>query len=199
VPPEPPRSILLRDVRNGRIESAIPQWLLEKTAAGIVTCIVPGFVAKKWTLYGQKDWTRRIADDWSMMDYTWQTRRIVTLTSFGASYSLGVHWEHATNRFLGWYVNLQEPLRETPFGFDTMDQTLDVWVEPNRMWEWKDWDELAEIEHLGVFSLAEAEAIRARGRRVIDSLDTLLPTGWEGWTPDPTWLLPTLPEGWDRT
>jgi hypothetical protein len=33
---------------------------------------------------------------------------------------------------------------------------------------------------------------------VIDSLDSLLPTGWEAWRPDPRWPLPMLPEGWDR-
>ena len=50
---------------------------------------------------------------------------------------------------------------------------------------------------VGLFTSAEAEAIRAEGRRVIDSLDTLLPTGWEDWQPDPSWGPPTLPEGWD--
>ena len=36
------------------------------------------------------------------------------------------------------------------------------------------------------------------GRRVVDSLDSLLPTGWESWQPDPSWSLPILPAGWDR-
>jgi predicted RNA-binding protein associated with RNAse of E/G family len=160
---EHPRSILLRDIRHGRIESAIPQLLLAETADQVVTCILPGVVAKKWTLYGQKDWVRRVTDEWTLMNYTWQTRRIVTLTSFGARHSLGVHWDHASNAFLGWYVNLQEPLRRTPFGFDTMDQTLDVWIEPDRSWHWKDWDELLDVERAGVFTSAETEAIRAEG------------------------------------
>ncbi len=188
---------MLRDVRNGRIESAIPQLLLEETAERIVTYVLPGTVAKKWTLYGRKDWMQRLGDDWALTDYTWQSRRILTITRFGQAHSLGVHWDHASGTFLGWYVNLQQPLRRTPLGFDTMDQTLDVWIEPDGSWQWKDWDELVEIERLGVFTAAEAEAIRAEGRQVIASLDSLLPTGWEDWQPDPSWPLPTVPDSWD--
>jgi hypothetical protein len=65
--------------------------------------------------------------------------------------------------------------------------------------EWKDQEEFAEVVQLGVFTHVEAAAIRAEGQRVIDTLDTLLPTGWESWKPDPSWPLPTLPTGWDRT
>ena len=37
---------------------------------------------------------------------------------------------------------------------------------------------------LGLFSEAEARAIRAEGERVIGRLDGLIPTGWERWRPD---------------
>ena len=81
---------------------------------------------------------------------------------------------------------------------DAFDQMLDIWIEPNGTWSWKDWDELVEAERVGLFTGAKAEAIRAEGRRAIDSLGTVLPTGWEDWQPDPAWALPTLPEGWDQ-
>jgi hypothetical protein len=39
-------------------------------------------------------------------------------------------------------VNLQEPFRRSQFGFETMDLALDVIVEADRSWRWKDEDEL---------------------------------------------------------
>lgn len=133
-----------------------------------------------------------------MTDWLWHTRRTLQITQFGAAHSVNLHWDHATNTFLGWYINLQEPLRPTALGYDTFDQMLDIWIEPDGTWQWKDWDELLEAEEAGVFTTSEADAIRAEGQRVIDNLGTMLPTGWENWQPDPAWAPPTLPDDWDR-
>ena len=51
---------------------------------------------------------------------------------------------------------------------------------------------------LGLFSEAEARAIRAEGERVIGRLGGLIPTGWERWRPDPGWPALPLPVRWDR-
>jgi len=194
-----PGTALWRYVYKGQIRWAQPNWLIEETPGRVVSAIVPGVLIRV-----PKDFVHEryipelLAGSWELDDWAWHTRRVLQLTPFGAAHSLGLHWDHATGRFLGWYVNLQEPLRRSPLGFDTFDQMLDVWIEPDGTWSWKDWDELVEAEHVGLFTGAEAAAIRAEGERVIASLGTLLPTGWEEWQPDPTWALPTLPEGWDR-
>ena len=39
----------------------------------------------------------------------------------GAAHSVELLWNAETGQFLCWYINLQEPLRRTPLGFDTMD------------------------------------------------------------------------------
>lgn len=176
----------------------MPELLLEATTERVVTCVLPGVTGKAPPRYDRADSLRSLLEGWEMADYVWHSRRIVTITRLGAAHSLGVHWDHATNRFLGWYVNLQAPLRPTPLGYDTLDQVLDIWIEPDRSWHWKDWDELVEAERLGLFTRDEAEAIRAEGRRVIGELDRLIPTGWEDWRLDPSVELPMLPEDWDR-
>ena len=51
-------------------------------------------------------------------------------------------WDESWS-FLGWYVNLQSPLRRSPLGFDMTDWALDVWVEPDGRWQWKDEDDFA--------------------------------------------------------
>jgi predicted RNA-binding protein associated with RNAse of E/G family len=119
------------------------------------------------------------------------------LTRFGDAHSLDLFWDDATGDFLGWYVNLQTPLQRSPLGFDTTDQALDVVIDPDGSWRWKDEDDLAACVELGLFTTQEAAEIRAEGEQVIAVLPSLIPTGWEDWRPDPAWQLPALPAGWD--
>jgi len=193
-----PRTAVWRYIHRGRLRWAMPNLVIEETPERVVGLIVPGTVTRGPKNLVHERYVQDLLTTWELADWVWHTRRILHLTTFGASHALDVHWDHATGAFVGWYVNLQEPLRRSPLGFDTFDQMLDIWIEPDGTWSWKDWDELVEAEQAGLFSAAEAEAIRAQGRRVIDSLGTLLPTGWEAWQPDPSWQPPALPDGWDR-
>jgi len=70
---------------------------------------------------------------------------------------------------------------ETPTGLETMDHALDVLVERDGIWHWKDEDDFAEAQQLGVFTPSEATAVRAEGERVITARPW--PTGWEDWRP----------------
>jgi predicted RNA-binding protein associated with RNAse of E/G family len=63
----------------------------------------------------------------------------------------------------------------------TTDHALDVIVDPDGTWQWKDEDDLTEAQALGVFTLEQATAIRAEGERVIAAKPW--PTGWEDWRP----------------
>jgi predicted RNA-binding protein associated with RNAse of E/G family len=194
-----PRTVVWRHLYRGRLRWAIPNLLIEETPEQIVSLLVPGTVCKAPTSYGQVGYVQQLLDGWKVGDFVWHTRRMLRLSPLDAAHAIDLHWDHATGAFLGWYVNLQEPLRPSPIGYDTFDQMLDIWIEPDGTWRWKDWDELVEAEQVGIFTHAEADAIRAEGQRVIHSLDRLLPTGREAWQPDPDWPLPALPEGWDRT
>ena len=95
--------------------------------------------------------------------------------------------------FAYWYVNFEQPLRRTPVGFDTFDEKLDLIVQPDGSYGWKDEDELEQAAALG---LLDAGAVRAEAKRVLDEWP--FPTGWEDWRPDPSWPIPQLPDGWER-
>lgn len=105
------------------------------------------------------------------------------------------------DEFAGWYVNLEDPWRRSPFGFDSTDHLLDIRIGPDRTWRWKDEDHLAEAVEIGLFTAECARAIRAEGERAIARIQAwTIPfdEGWENWRPDPEWALPSIPEGWDR-
>jgi hypothetical protein len=100
-----------------------------------------------------------------------------------------------------WYVNLEEPLRRTEIGFDTLDHELDVIIELDGSWRWKDEDDLAESIRRGVIPAEDEPRLRADGeravRRVLDR-EPPFDRDWTAWRPEPSWPVPVLPEGWDR-
>jgi len=109
--------------------------------------------------------------------------------------------------FANWYVNLEEPGVRwddgTLAGIDMVDQDLDIVVEPDRTWWWKDEDEflerLALPEHYWV---RDEAAVRAEGERVIKRIESgefPFDGTWCDYRPPESWILPPeLPEGWDR-
>ncbi len=100
-----------------------------------------------------------------------------------------------------WYVNLQDPLRNTALGFDTTDHALDAVVTLDGTWAWKDEDELSEAVANGVFTPEDAERFREEGERAVQRIvgrESPFDRDWSAWHPDPSWPMPSLPDGWDR-
>jgi predicted RNA-binding protein associated with RNAse of E/G family len=62
----------------------------------------------------------------------------------GEAHAIWVFWYGAERSFDGWYVNLQEPFRRTPEGYDTQDLELDIWLPRDGGWVLKD-DELLDL------------------------------------------------------
>jgi Protein of unknown function (DUF402) len=96
----------------------------------------------------------------------------------------------------GWYVNLEQPQRRTPLGFDYEDELLDIWVPFDGEPELLDEDELEEAERHGFLTPERSAEIRAKAERLLE--EPPWPTGWEDWEPEPGWQLPELPPGWDE-
>ena len=137
---------------------------------------------------------------WHLGDACWVNTSVLWLARPGDAHAIGLFWQGPTWEFLGWYGNLQEPLRRTRIGFDSADQALDVQIAPDRTWRWKDEDEFASVQERGVISARDAVAIRDEGERVIAAVEANLwpfNAGWEHWRPDPAWPIPRIQEGWD--
>jgi len=119
------------------------------------------------------------------------TRDTLSLARPGRAHSIYLFWDEGS--FDHWYVNFEQPLRRTPIGFDTFDEKLDLIVQADNSYFWKDEDEL---EHAAALGLLDAAAVRAEAARVLEEWP--FPTGWEDWRPDPAWPIPQLPDAWDR-
>jgi len=132
----------------------------------------------------------RTSGDAPILSFGWPDRWFATLLLFNPDW-----------RPRNWYVNLQEPLRRTPVGFDALDLKLDVIVDLDGSWRWKDEDELAEAIARGLLPERDRARLRAEGERAVRHIAEREPPfdrDWTTWRPDPAWPVPSLPEGWDR-
>ena len=130
---------------------------------------------------------------------TWHSNDALMLVRPDDPYCVMGFWNEART-FVGWYVNLQDPMRRTEIGFDSGDHTLDLIVgEDLASYMWKDEHELEAAVELGLYTADEAAAFRRNGEAVVELVRTGR-TWWGGWrdfVPDPSWPVPALPDGWD--
>jgi hypothetical protein len=137
--------------------------------------------------------------EWVFRDAAWDVDTLVLLRE-SAWHAVWVSWLPSGEHW-GWYVNLQRPLLRTALGFETMDLVLDLIVDPDRTWRWKDEDELETWVARGVCTPELAARIRAEGLEVAGRAERNEPPfceSWPEWRPDLEWTLPELPEGWDE-
>ncbi len=136
---------------------------------------------------------------WSGRD-RWFGHGVVQLHRPGSMNSVWVFWTGLRPELAAWYVNLEEPWRRSPLGFDTQDLELDLVVEPDGSWSFKDDEQLDPWVERGRWTREEVAAIRAEGARLGAELDAgrrWWSEEWATWEADPAWAPPVLPEGWD--
>jgi len=189
-----PDRVLVRSVYRGRVRWAFPHRLVGEHDGRLALYLALGTPGVSMG----RDADGRYLERWARGDdpvpHAWRHTHALDLVRLGEAHALRLFWDPAW-RFLGWYVNLQAPLRRTALGYDTTDWALDVWVEPDGTWEWKDEGDFSEAQALGILDGAAAARVRAEGERVV--AEAPWPTGWEEWRPDPEWPLPALPGAWD--
>ena len=170
----------LRSVYRGRTRWAFPWRVITDDGDQFVLYLAPG-TKGVWTA---RDADGRYLERWVSEEpphaLVWQQHHVLSLTRRGEAHSLWLLWSEDWT-FRCWYVQLQDPVVETASGLETMDHALDVLVEPDGVWRWKDEDDFAEAIALGVFTADEAASVRAEGERVIAARPW--PTGWEDWRP----------------
>jgi hypothetical protein len=136
--------------------------------------------------------------DWVFVEREWDVDTLQLLRP-GDWHAVWVSWLPDGTHW-GWYVNLQRPFERTSLGFRTMDLMLDVIIERDGTWRYKDEDELEVLVDAGVFDAATDRRVRDEARRVIArAARKQSPFGepWPQWKPDPNWLRPVLPEEWE--
>lgn len=195
------QTAVTRFIWFGKVANAKPVIVVEDSDELIALYIAPGTRFKRaGTDDRRKDYLRDLAEQrWTLYDDVWRKYRTLVLTRPGSAHCILGFWPEDGGDLVGWYVNLEDPLRHSPVGFDGRDVFLDIIVRPDGSWRWKDEDEFEEAQRLGLLSPEETQAVRAEAQRVIDAVERGHPwwMRWKDWSPDPSWGIPALTEGWD--
>lgn len=145
------------------------------------------------------DWpTPEGVHPWNALD-AWEGHGALMVQRAGDPYAVWHFWHGEDRAFRGWYVNFEAPYERTPIGFDTQDLELDIWVDPDGSWAFKDIDLLWQRHDEGRFTLIEVRRILELGESIapmLDSGDWWWGRDWIDFEPDPTWQVPAMPPDW---
>jgi hypothetical protein len=196
-------AVALREILRGRVWAARPA-IVVADAPDEQMFYVPIGVRWRSADVADRDHllrTKAKAQTWSLVERTWTDRHVLSWAWAGAGHAVLRFWDERW-RPRGWYVNVQEPLRRSPVGFDTLDEDLDLLVPDDRSsWTWKDEDDVARCVELGLYAPDDVERMRseaARGRDRLLGREPPFDREWLDWRPDPAWPVPQLPPGWDE-
>jgi len=181
--------IIVEDSQNETVVALLPE----------TECMAPeGYLQGK-----QSDKRRWNFKDkyWELERYNWRTNRLLILLQPNNFYSTMYFWDDATNEFLCYYMNFQLPFRRSISGIDTLDLDLDLIINPDFSFEWKDEkDYQMAIEH----EIISPEWIQGIDNAKSDIFDRFekrqypYDGSWLAWMPNPNWMPPKLPINWDR-
>ncbi|WP_117211454.1 DUF402 domain-containing protein [Allorhizocola rhizosphaerae] len=203
---EPGATVVRRGfTRDGRLAAVECGRVVSDDERGLLMWVGTGStVMRRTTLDGQSIRKMPVVDKFAvptmLTPLSWHGGGVLILTPPDVAHS--VWWFFgASGEFEGWYVNLESPAARWAGGIDLQDHALDVWIQPDRTWYWKDEDELIErTGHPAFWAEHEVPAFWAEGKRVIamaEAGEYPFDGTWVGFRPDPHWTPCTLPPLWD--
>ena len=198
---EPGQGIIMREVRNNKVYSIFPVRVVQDSPTWTVLCL-PRQAIALYPHTREQIPLRIPQDEWILDGGPWTGGDVLYLVRAGLGFKFGGSWDD--NRiFQGWKIDLVEPVRRTPLGFDYMDQLLDIIVSADRStWYQKDEDEVQEAQARGIFTAEQVSDLYQRGERALQMIlknEPPFDRGWETWSPDPAWLVTfDLPKGWEQ-
>ncbi|MEO3975993.1 DUF402 domain-containing protein [Streptomyces sp. CAU 1734] len=191
------------DLTGHGIEICRPVTVVRDTDEVIAVWMAPGTECVKPVLadgtpvHEQPLATRYTAPRTVVRDRWWGTG-VLKLARPGEPWSVWLFWDPGW-QFKSWYVNLEEPRTRWAGGIDSEDHFLDISVFPDRQWVWRDEDEFAEAQRVGLIGPEKARRVRSAGQEalgVIQEWGSPFRDDWQRWRPDPAWPVPELPADW---
>ena len=203
---KPGDAIVWRGIYRARVWHAQTVIVVKDSAEEIVVALLPGTesVAPEGYLNGKDSNKRRwhFKDKtWELENYKWHTNRLLMLIEPQKYYSTMYFWNDKSNEFLCYYLNFQLPFRRSHCGIDTLDLDLDLIINPDFSYEWKDVEDYQKAIDHGLISVEWIQGIEKAKSEIFDKFKKRqypFDGSWLDWTPDPDWSPPTLPANWDK-
>jgi hypothetical protein len=195
-------TVALRWVSGYFITGAVPCEVIEQTADFVALYQPAGSIWKRAAgeRSGPRGRNMLPADrDGSHDDVAWTGDGVLRIHSFGEEWSVWRWLDQGRNWSEHFSLNLEDPWRRTPIGWDSGDWELDVFGTPSS-WQYKDEDELQWSEHVGLVDHIWAKRARAAGERASAALESNgwpFSADWNRWLPSADLVILVLPLDWD--
>ncbi len=206
----PGERVVLRGIVNERVWSALSVIVVKDTLEETTLLLLPGaqcaypegYFRWKHGDYSQGTrWQEAKSNAWTFREFVWQRNRFLIFLEPQKYYAIFYTWHHDTDQFTCYYINFQLPYRRSHCGFDTLDLDLDLVIDPQFTWRWKDEDAYREGIQEGGIHEQWVDGIEHAQQEVFDKIHKRcypLDGSWMHWRPDPSWNPPRLPERWDE-
>ena len=198
--------IVWRGIYRNRVWHAQTVIVVKDTPEEMCVTLLPGTecVAPEGYLDGKDSAKRRWSfkdKDWKLENYAWRTNRLLILLEPDTYYSTMFFWRADSNDFLLYYINFQLPFQRSHCGIDTLDLDLDLIINPDFSFRWKDEDDYQKAIDHEVIMPEWTQEIEIAKKEIFNKLEKRqypYDGSWLNWMPDPHWLPPKLPKNWDK-
>jgi protein associated with RNAse G/E len=195
-----------RGIFRERIWHVQPTIVVKDSPSELLLTLLPGTecITEEHYPQGKKSESRRwffVDREWNLATYTWRTNRLLLRLEPQKFYSTIFFWDDASGEFRCYYINFQTPFQRKHLSVDTLDLDLDLIIQPDFRFEWKDVDDYKKVIEYHVISPEWIQGIERDTAEVFERVNNRrypFDGSWLDWTPEPAWVPPSLPEGWDR-
>ena len=198
--------IVTREYHRDRLWQAKSVFVIRDSSKETVLSIIPGAecIAEEHYARRKKKGKRRWDfknDDWKLEKFEWLENRVLAVTEPEKYYSILLFWNHASDTFLGYYVNFQLPFVRHHDGIEMLDLDLDININPDLTFKWKDVDDYQNAINHGLITPEWVDEIEKTKLEIFDRLEKRqypFDGSWLDWKPELSWTPPKLPVNWDK-
>lgn len=165
---------VVRGIFNKRVWLAQSTLVVKDTADETILLLLPGAECaypegywhwKHGDFSRGTRWQEAMLNSWKLRKFGWLNNQFLIFIEPQNYYALYAIWQHETDQFQGYYIDFQLPDKRSDVGFDTLDLDLDIVIDPQLNWKWKDEAEYLEGIQQGGIQKSWAEAVGAPRNR----------------------------------
>lgn len=143
--------VLRYDYQRGRLMACTPHVVVDDSPERVALYVSPGTPCHGPAELRDEFVRRMLDSDWVARATCWHSNHVLRITPPRARHSVDLYWRSDDWALQGWYIDLLRPLRRED-EFETEDHVLDLWIDANRRWDWKDEDDFCALSVAGYWS-----------------------------------------------
>jgi protein associated with RNAse G/E len=198
--------VVLRNTLNHRVLFAKATTVVKDSPDETLLWLTPGnqYAAPESYLNGAfgrgQRWLEAKTNEWKLVITEWTRSNVLILLWPKTWYAIHVFWDASSQTFAFYYVNFQRPISRTKYGFDTLDLDLDLVVNGDLSWYWKDLDDYQKGIEIGGISAHWVQCIEHAKPHILSMIANKshpFNGAYMNWKPDPAWKRCRFLSGWD--